>query len=97
MNKKLKHKKKDEISTNNLVWANCSLCRNESSFDKESLKASTHIINGVKVVLCVPCEDDLLRTLVSHRISKERMEDIAKNLMSEEREDLMSLYPEIDE
>lgn len=37
----------------------CSLCGDVSYYDKESLKGCTHTINGVKHVICCPCEDDL--------------------------------------
>jgi hypothetical protein len=45
----------------------CSLCGNVSGYDKESLKASTWNINGYKAVLCIPCEDDLLKKIAKGR------------------------------
>lgn len=45
----------------------CTCCGNASSYDKQSLKASTYNINGCDVVLCCPCEDDLLVKLAKGR------------------------------
>jgi hypothetical protein len=45
----------------------CALCGNVSGYDKQSLKANTHNINGCNVVLCCPCEDDLLQKLARGR------------------------------
>jgi len=45
----------------------CNCCGNTSGYDKESLKASTWNINGGDVVLCCPCEDDLLVKLAKGR------------------------------
>ena len=75
-----------------IINARCHICGNQSSYDEESIKGNTHIINGIKVIICCPCEDDLLRTFLSARISKDRMADIATELMSDEREDLLGLY-----
>lgn len=49
------------------INAECSICGNVSAYDKETLKGSTWIINGCKVVLCCPCEDDLLVKLAKAR------------------------------
>ena len=49
------------------IYVDCSICGNGSSYDEESLKASTYIINGIKTILCIPCEDDLLVTLAKGR------------------------------
>lgn len=46
-----------------IINGTCQICDNTSSYDKESLKASTYNINGVKIVLCCPCEDDLRKML----------------------------------
>lgn len=54
-----------------IINANCSLCGNESGFDKESLKSSTWNINGIKHVLCCCCEDDLLKKLLTKRGHKD--------------------------
>ena len=81
---------------NEVITASCDICGSDSNFDEESLKASTHQINGCDVLICCPCEDDLFRTLLKYRISEERMKDIASNLMSDEREDLLELYREED-
>ena len=50
-----------------MLNANCSICGNNSSYDKESLKGSTWLINGCVIVLCCPCEDDLLKELCKSR------------------------------
>jgi len=50
-----------------MVNAECGICGNVSSFDKESLKGSTWVINGTKIVLCCPCEDDLLKKIAKGR------------------------------
>ena len=52
------------------INANCSICGNKSGYDKESLKGSTWNINGIKVILCCPCEDDLLKKLLMARLPK---------------------------
>lgn len=75
-----------------MINARCSLCGNTSGYDKESLKGSTWNINGIKHVLCCPCEDDIFRQILKARISRKRMQDIAKDLMSDERDDLLALY-----
>jgi hypothetical protein len=38
-----------------------------SSYDEDSLKASTWKINGAVVILCCPCEDNLLKTIAQGR------------------------------
>lgn len=50
-----------------IINASCSICGNESGYDKESLKGSTWNINGIKVILCCPCEDDLLKKIAKGR------------------------------
>lgn len=50
-----------------MIYANCNICGNKSGYDKESLKGSTWYINGQKIVLCCPCEDDLLRQIARSR------------------------------
>lgn len=45
----------------------CSICENASYFDSKTLKASTMIINGIKIILCTPCEDDLLLKIAKGR------------------------------
>jgi uncharacterized protein YlaI len=47
--------------------ASCSICGNESGYDKESLKGSTIKINGCKIIMCCPCEDELLVKLAKRR------------------------------
>jgi len=70
----------------------CDICGSHFSVDEEFVEKCKWNINGLKVTLCTPCEDDLLKKLLSARISKERMEDIASPLMSDEKEDLLGLY-----
>lgn len=60
-----------------LLTAECCICENSSSYDKQSLKGSTHIINGIKIVLCCPCEDDLFSVFVKARLNKAMYDRIA--------------------
>lgn len=53
--------------TDKLCYGGCSICGNVSSYDSQSLKASTYRINGTTIILCIPCEDDLLKTLAKGR------------------------------
>ena len=46
-----------------LLQGQCHICGNFSSYDEDSLKASTWTINGAVVILCCPCEDDLLKKI----------------------------------
>lgn len=62
----IKHKFTNEEQTK-IIYACCTTCGNESSYDKESLKNSTWTINGVKNVLCIPCEDALLKKIAKGR------------------------------
>lgn len=55
------------MKENKTIYANCSICWNKSGYDKESLKGSTIRINGQKVILCCPCEDELLSKLFKRR------------------------------
>jgi len=50
-----------------MIYETCSICGNESSYDKKSLEASRWIINGVRITLCCPCEDDLLVKIAKGR------------------------------
>lgn len=47
--------------------ATCSICGNKSSYDKESLAGSKVTINGTRLILCCPCEDELLVKLAKRR------------------------------
>lgn len=49
----------------------CSNCGDTFGCDKKGLKSSTYIINGVEVVLCIPCEDDTLKVLLTSRGHKD--------------------------
>jgi len=49
------------------MFANCSICGNESKYDKESLAGSKVRINGTRLILCCPCEDELLVKLAQRR------------------------------
>jgi len=44
---------------NDVITAKCGICGLDSFYDAETLKASTHIINGCSIVICCPCEDSL--------------------------------------
>lgn len=57
------------------INAECSICGNVSSFDSESLKASTWIINGTKIIMCINCEDDLLVKIAKGRNIKIKLGD----------------------
>lgn len=46
-----------------MINKKCQICSNVSGYDEESLKSSTWIINGLEIVLCCPCEDDLVMKL----------------------------------
>ena len=74
-----------------MINEKCSICGNVSGYDEESLAGSSWIINGVNVVLCCPCEDDLLKQLIERRIPRDRFIEIAESLMSDERDDLLDL------
>ena len=50
------------------MYANCSICGNGSMFDKDSLLGSTIKINGNKIIMCCPCEDELLVKLAKRRM-----------------------------
>lgn len=58
----MKRKQKDDV-----VYADCHNCGAESAYDARTLKASTLNINGQKIVLCCPCDDDLLQKLALRR------------------------------
>lgn len=45
----------------------CTTCGNTCEYDKDSLKGSTWKANGVKIVLCCQCEDDLLKAIAKGR------------------------------
>ena len=44
-----------------ILNAKCALCGNASSYDKDSIKGDTYVVNGVKNIICTCCFDDLLR------------------------------------
>jgi len=50
------------------MFVNCSICGNKSGYDKESLKGSKVTINGTKLILCCPCEDELLVKIAKRRM-----------------------------
>lgn len=56
---------------NKMLNGTCDICGNSFGCDKESLKSSTWKINGLKIVLCCPCEDDLLKELLIKRGHKD--------------------------
>ena len=49
------------------IYAECSICGNRGGYDKESLDGSTWNINGVDIILCCNCEDELLQKLCKAR------------------------------
>lgn len=49
------------------ITASCGICGNTSGYDKESLKGSTWKINSCKIVLCISCEDELLKKIADCR------------------------------
>lgn len=81
-----------KMGKNELIFKRCSICRNDSAYDKEALKSSTWKINGVKIILCCPCEDDLFLKLLKAKMSKKRMSELIKPLMSDERDEIIDLY-----
>lgn len=52
---------------NRLYYGTCDICGNTSGYDKKSLEGSIHNINGRNIILCCPCEDDLLKKLAKGR------------------------------
>ena len=74
------------MKNDKVINANCGVCGNCSGYDEESLKGSTYKINGLDVVLCCPCEDDLKKRLNSDEIKrlKEFVKDYDHILMSED-------------
>lgn len=47
----------------NTIEARCHICGNVSSYDEETINSSTWRINGSVIILCCPCEDDLLKKI----------------------------------
>ena len=41
------------------INARCAICGDKSSYDEETVKSCTHNINGVDVVICTNCEEEL--------------------------------------
>jgi len=82
----------EKMKKSKILFANCGICDGESAYDKETLKASTHNINGTKIVICCPCEDDLFRKFLIARISKKRMKELIEHLMMDEQNDILDLY-----
>ena len=70
----------------------CSICENVSFYDEETLKASKLKINGIDIILCCPCEDELLSKLLSRRMNKKEMLGRIKNLPNDDIEDIIDLY-----
>ena len=50
-----------------ILYAQCNVCGNTSGYDKQGLKGSTWKINGCEIILCCPCEDELLVKLAKGR------------------------------
>lgn len=46
-----------------LLQGQCHICGNVSGYDEISLAGSTWKINGASIILCCPCEDDLLKQI----------------------------------
>lgn len=44
-----------------LINAECDLCGNVSSYDQDSIKGDSYVVNGVNNIICTCCFDDLLR------------------------------------
>jgi uncharacterized protein YlaI len=79
-------------SKNEVISEECSLCGNISSFDKQSLKASTVTVNGCNVVMCCGCEDEMFHKLLVRRMPKKKFEQLIFICAMDEKEDLMDLY-----
>lgn len=73
----------------------CGICGNSSSYDKQSLKGSTWTINGVKIILCCPCEDDLFDGFVKARLNKAMYDRIAYCLGGDEKEDFIDAFQRV--
>lgn len=50
-----------------IINAMCHICGNVSGYDEQSLKGSTWNINGETIILCCPCEDELLKKIAKGR------------------------------
>ena len=76
-----------------MIKASCYICSNLSGYDKQSLKGSTWIINGNKIVLCCPCEDDLKKSINKSEIKllSNWIKRLGHTLMSDDLEDLKGL------
>jgi len=77
---------------NETISERCSLCGNVSSFDAKSLKASTVIVNGCKVVMCCGCEDEIFHKLLLRRMPEKRFRELIEVCAIDEKEDLLDLY-----
>lgn len=89
--KSLKERVADRLTgKDTILSACCGICGNSSGYDDESLKDSTWNINGVKIVLCCPCEDDLKKSLNKPEIKrlKNWIQRLGHTLMSDDLEDL---------
>lgn len=73
-----------------MINVNCSICGNKSGYNKKSLKGSTWIINGQKIVMCCPCEDDLKKKLNKYDVKdlKDWLKRFEHILSSDDIEDL---------
>lgn len=45
--------------TEKRISASCVICGNSCSYDRKTIKSDTYEVNGVKVVICLNCMDDL--------------------------------------
>ena len=50
-----------------MLQGQCHICGNVSGYDEQGLKGSTWRINGNTIILCCPCEDELLKKLAFGR------------------------------
>ncbi len=80
-----------------MVQANCTICGNESGYDEETLEASTYEINGIKVILCCPCEDDLFLNLNYIRFDKDTKTGLLKSNVDEVVKNLKFNLSEIED
>lgn len=88
-----KYKQGGNFMKEETVYANCSICGNKSGYDRKSLKASTIEINGIPVVLCCQCDDELLKKLAKGRGIKITLGDGGEVLRTELPPGMFRLKP----
>lgn len=52
-------KSKKNIKAPQRIEAACQICGDSGSYDEQTIQSCTHNINGLMVIICTNCEDDL--------------------------------------